>query len=96
MRDNLRRYRARRHARAQGSPTPSQGHCARHLHTLAALLSGIVGRQSPQRPHLATQVPDGPTPESRVTRCARWCDNAPSLQEGYGLPCAEVLRRPRA
>src|SRR5258705_12970567 len=45
MRDNLRRYRAIRHALAQGYPLSPQGHFARHLNTLAALLSGIVGRQ---------------------------------------------------
>jgi hypothetical protein len=93
MSDNLRRYRAIRHALAPCSPTSAQGHCARHLNTLAALLSGLVGRKSPPLPHMATKVPDGTKPESRVKRFARWCDNAHILEEVSFLPYADVLRR---
>ena len=93
MSDNLRRYRAIRHALAQCYPTPSQGNFARHLNTLAALIRGIVGSKSPQLPHIATKVPDGTKPESRVKRFARWFDNAHILEEVYFLPCAEVLLR---
>ena len=57
MRDNLRRYRAIRQALAQCYPTSSQGNFARHLNTLAALISGIVGSKSTQLPHIATKVP---------------------------------------
>jgi len=91
MRDNLRRYRAIRQALAQCYPTSSQGNFARHLNTLAALISGIVGSKSTQLPHIATKVPDGTKPESRVTRFARWCDNAHILEEVYFLPYAAVL-----
>jgi DDE family transposase len=93
MSDNLRRYRAIRHALAQCYPTPSQGNFARHLNTLAALISGIVGSKSTQLPHIAMKVPDGTKPESRVKRFARWFDNAHILEEVYFLPCAEVLLR---
>jgi hypothetical protein len=93
MSDNLRRYRARRHALAPCSPTSSPGNFARHLNTLAALISGIVGSQSTPLPHIATKVPDGTKPESRVKRVARWCDNAHILEEMYFLPSAEVLLR---
>ena len=93
MSDNLRRYRAIRHALAQCSPTPSLGTFARHLNTLAALISGIVGSKSTPRPHIATQVPDGTKPESRVKRFARWCDNAHILEEVYFLPYVDVLLR---
>ncbi len=72
MSDNLRRYRAIRDALAQCYPTSSQGNFARHLNTLAALLSGIVGSKSSQLPHIATKVPDGTKPESRVKRFTRW------------------------
>ena len=68
MRDNLRRSRAIRDALAQCYPTSCQGHFARHRNTLAALISGIVGSKSSQLPHMATQVPDGTKPESRVKR----------------------------
>src|SRR5258705_9602460 len=91
--DNLRRYRAIRHALAQCYPTASQGNFARHLNTLAALISGIVGSKSTHLPHIATKVPDGTKPESRVKRFARWCDNADILEEVYFLPYAEVLLR---
>src|SRR5919199_218060 len=93
MSDNLRRYRAIRQALAQCYPTSSQGNFARHLNTLAALISGIVGSKSTQLPHIATKVPDGTKPESRVKRFARWCDNAHILEEVYFLPYAEVLLR---
>ena len=58
----------------------SSGTVARPLITLAALISGIVGSQSPQLPHVAAHVPNGTKPESRVKRFARWCDNADILE----------------
>src|SRR5216683_8294662 len=91
MSDNLRRYRAIRDALAQGYPTSSQGNFARHLQTLAALISGIVGSKSTQLPHMATKVPDGTKPESRSKRFARWLDNDRILEEMYFLPYAETL-----
>ena len=91
MSDNLRRYRAIRDALVQCYPTSSQGNFARHLNTLAALISGIVGSKSSQLPHIATKVPDGTKPESRVKRFARWLDNARLLEEMYFLPYAESL-----
>ena len=86
MSDNLRRYRAIRPALVQCYPTSSPGNFARHLNTLAALISGIVGSKSTQLPQIATKVPDGTKPESRVKRFARWCDNAHILEEVYFLP----------
>ena len=75
MSDNLRRYRAIRDALMHAYPTPPTGNCARHVQTLAALISGIVGSKSTQLPTIATKVPDGTKPESRVQRFARWVDN---------------------
>ena len=72
MSDNLRRYRAICHALTQAYPVAPQGNLARHLTTLAALISGLVGSRSTQLPTIATQGPDGTTPESRVKRFARW------------------------
>ena len=91
MSDNLRRYRAIRDALTQGYPGPPTGAVARHLTTLAALISGIVAGKSTQLPHIATQVPDGQKLESRVKRFARWLDNARILEEMYFLPYAERL-----
>src|SRR4029453_14013880 len=75
MSDNLRRYRAIRHALAQCYPTSCQGNFARHLTTLAPLIRGMRGSKSSQPPHIATKVPDGTKPESRVKRFTRWLDN---------------------
>src|SRR5215468_11205576 len=91
MSDNLRRYRAIRNALTQAYPTSPTGNFARHLQTLAALISGIVGSKSTQLPTLATKVPDGTKPESRVKRFARWIDNARILEEMYFLPYAEIV-----
>ena len=86
MRDNLRRSRAIRDALTQAYPAQPTGHVARHLPTLAALISGIVGSKSTQLPNIAAKVPNGTKPESRVKRFARWVDNAHILEEGYVLP----------
>jgi len=91
MRDNLRRYRAIRDALTQGYPGQLNGHVARHLTTLAALISGIVGSKRTQLPHIATQVPDGRKPESRVKRFTRWLDNERIVEEVYFLPYADLL-----
>jgi Transposase DDE domain len=93
MSDNLRRYRAIRDALTQYYPGQPSGAVARHLITLAALISGIVGSKSTQLPHIAAKVPNGTKPESRVKRFARWVDNAHILEEVYFLPYADVLLR---
>src|SRR5438445_5248457 len=91
MSDNLRRYRAICHALTQAYPTPPTGHFARHLQTLAALMSGIVGGKSTQLPHIATKVPDGTQPESRVKRFARWVRHDKIAAAVYFVPYAQVL-----
>ena len=93
MSDNLHRYRAIRDALTQCYPGQPSGTVVRHLITLAALISGIVGSKSTQLPHIAAHVPNGTKPESRVKRFARWVDNAHILEEVYFLPYAEVLLR---
>jgi len=45
------------------------------LTTVAALISGIVGSKSTRLPSVATNIPDGTKPESRVKRLTRWLDN---------------------
>jgi len=63
----------------------------RHLTTLAALISGIVGRKSTQWPNVAANIPDGTTPESRVKRFARWLKTDPSTDEASCVPYAEIV-----
>ena len=91
MSDNLRQYRAIRAALIQGYPGEPTGRLVRHLTTLAAFISGIVASKSTQLPHIATKVPDGTKPESRVKRLTRWLDNEHILEEMYCLPYAEIL-----
>jgi hypothetical protein len=91
MSDNLRQYRAIRKALTQGYPGEPQGQRARHLTTLAALISGIVASKSTQLPHIAVKVPDSTKPESRVKRFARWVDNDTITAEVYFLPSAKRL-----
>ena len=91
MSDNLRRYRAIRDALTQWYPGQLTGTSARHLATLAALINGIVGSKSTQLPSVATKIPDGTKPESRVKRLSRWLDNACILEEVYFLPYVDLL-----
>jgi hypothetical protein len=63
------------------------------LTTLAALMSGMVGRKRTHLPHIATQVPDGTKPESRVKRFARWMQNDHVTEDVYFVPYAEVWLR---
>ena len=91
MSNNLRRYRAIQDALIQWYPDQPTGSVARHLTTLAALISGIVGSKSTQLPSVATTIPDGPKPESRVKRLTRWLDNARILEEVYFLPSVDSL-----
>ena len=90
MSDNLRRYRAIHHALTQAYPTAPTGNFARHVQTLAALISGIVGSKSTQLPTIAAKVPNGTKPESRVKRFARWFDNDHILEEVYFSSFREV------
>ena len=59
MGDNLRRYRAIKEGLRQLLGKGAQGNVARHLNTLAALVSGIVGSQRVNLPDIASKVPDG-------------------------------------
>ena len=58
---------------------------------LAALISGIVGSKSTQLPSVASQIPDGAKPESRVKRLTRWLDNARIVEEVYFVPYVDLL-----
>jgi Transposase DDE domain len=91
MSDNLRRYRAIRQALTQCYPGAPSGQMARHLNTLAALISGIVGSKSSQLPSIATKISDGAKPESRVKRLTRWLKNEGIEEAVYFLPYADLL-----
>jgi len=91
MSDNRRRYRAIKDAIKQLYPTEPRGNTARHLHTLAALVSGIVGSKSTNLPAVAAKVPDGTKRESRVKKFSRWIKNERIDVEIYFLPYADAL-----
>lgn len=91
MSDNLRRYRAIRDALTQWYPGQPTGTVARHLTTLAALISGIGGSKRTQLPSVATTIPDGTTPESRGKRFTRWLDHERILAEVYFVPYVDLL-----
>ena len=91
MSDNLRRYRAIKQALRQLYPKEPQGNLARHLNTLAGLISGIVGSKSTNLPHVASKIPNGRKADSRVKQFTRWVCND-NIEFGiYFLPYAEAL-----
>jgi len=89
--DNLRQYRAIQAALRQGDPGEPKGQRARHLTTLAALISGMVASKSTQLPKIAIHVPDRHKVASRVKHFARGVANAHILEEIYFLPYANIL-----
>lgn len=91
MSDNRRRYRAIKDAIKGLHPMEPKGNAARHLHTLAAMISGIVGGKSVNLPHIASKVPDGTKGESRVKKYYRWLTNERIGTELYFLPFAAAL-----
>ena len=91
MSDSLRRYRAIRDALLQLYPSTLTARQARHLTTLAALISGIVGSRQTQLPAIASKLPDRSKRESRVKRFHRWLTNASVTPERYFLPFAAAL-----
>ena len=86
MSDNSRQYRAIRQALAQGYPVEPQGHLARHLVTLAALISGIVASKSTQLPKVASNVPDGTKPRAGLTPSPVGGAPTPPCRRGFFFP----------
>lgn len=91
MSDCVRRYRAIREALKNSYPGEPRGNQARHLNTLAGLISGIVGAKHSHLAKLAGEVPDGTKPASRVKRFERWLTNDTITWELFFLPFVEML-----
>lgn len=91
MNNKRRRYRAIRRALKELYPTEPKGNLARHLNTLAALISGIVGSGRTNFPAMAKEVPDGTKKQSRVKRFHRWVKNGRIEGEIYFMPFAKTL-----
>ena len=91
MSDNRRRFVAIHRALKTLYPIEPGGNLARHLNTLAMLISGIVASKRVYLPHIATKVPTLTKVESRVKRFARWILNERINFECYYLPYAQQL-----
>ncbi len=96
MSDNLRRYCAIQSQLKQLYPTAPKGNTARHLNTLAALVSGIIGSKRTHLPAIASELPNGSSPkdgkrESRSKRFARFLQNKKVTPETFFLPYAQAL-----
>jgi hypothetical protein len=91
MSDKRRRYRAIRDALMKLYPFVPTGNLARHLNTLAYLISGIVGSKHVNLRLVAEQVPDGTKNESRIKRFSRWLSNEQIEADIYFLPFAAAL-----
>src|SRR6266542_1935468 len=91
MSDSRRVYRAIRQAMKQLYPNEPQGNLARHLNTLAGMVTGIVLGKSCQLPILAAKAPDETLAESRGKRFSRWIQNATVTSEVYFLPFIQAL-----
>ena len=91
MSDNRRRFVAICKAIKKLHPTEPRGNQARHLTTLAMLISGIVASKRVNLPAIAGKVPTMNKVDSQVKRFSRWIDNQRIHYECYYLPYAQQL-----
>lgn len=91
MSDNLRRYCDIHTSLRRLCPQEPKGNHARHVNTLAHLISGIVGSKKCHLSAIASKVPVGGLRESRIKRYARWLANARITAQTYFLPYAQAL-----
>ena len=91
MPDNLRCYRSIQLGLKKFYPAEPTGNLVRHLRTLAALISGIVGSKHTHLPQIAAKMVDGNKPESRTKAYSRWIANDKIDYETYYLPYVETL-----
>ena len=91
MSDSRRVYLAIKKAVKQLYPENPQGNLARHLETLAFMVSGIIASKSCQLPKIASKVPGDVHPESRVKQLSRWVQNENITFGLYFLPFMQPL-----
>jgi hypothetical protein len=92
MSDTYRRYAAIQQALMQFyHPRPS-GHQERHLHTLVALICGLVGGQRAHLSTIADHAPSqGANQESSIKRFRRWLQHDAHTLDGWFLPVAQEV-----
>src|SRR3990172_5694792 len=93
MSDNIKRLRAISKALKDLYPGEPKGNLLRHLFTLAAIISGIIGSRSTNLPLVASKAPDNCKVESRAKRFSRWINNEKINFSLYFLPFTQALFR---
>ncbi len=91
MSDNLRRYCDILAALKRLCRTEPKGNHARHLSTLALLISGIIGSKKCQLTAVATKAAHPSLRESRIKRLTRWLKNERITPEVYFLPYVQAV-----
>lgn len=91
MGDNHHVYRRIRKSLRQIYPKRLTGHQARHMNTLAGMVSGIVRSGKSQLKAMAKKAPDQSKVESRIKRFSRYLQNEGIDAETYFLPFVEAL-----
>ena len=98
MSDSRRVHRAIKRTLTQLYPERPQGNLARHMDTLAGMVSGIVLSKSCQLPKIASKVPGEVHPDSRTKQMSRWVQNEGITFDLYFCPlwspCWQVWPRP--
>jgi len=93
MSDSRRVHHALRKAIKQLYPEEPWGNVARHLETLAGMVSGIVLSKSCQLPKIASKVPSAVHPDSRVKQMSRWVQNESITVALFFLPFVQAVLR---
>jgi hypothetical protein len=91
MSDSRRVHRAIKEAMKQLYPEEPRGNLARHLATLAGMVTGLVLGKSCQLPKMASKIPGEVHPDSRVKQMSRWVQNDGITFRLYFLPFVQPL-----
>lgn len=91
MGDNHRVYRRIRESLRQIYPKRLTGRQARHMNTLAGMVSGIVRSGKSQMRAMAKKAPDQSKVESRIKRFSRYLQNEDIDTQTYFMPFLEAL-----
>jgi len=86
MSDSRQVHRAIKQAVKQLYPEEPRGNLARHLETLASMVTGIVLGKSSQLPKMASKIPGDVHPDSQVKQMSRWVQNEAITFRLYFLP----------
>jgi hypothetical protein len=91
MGDNHRVYRRIIESLRQIYPQKLSGRQARHMNTLAGMVSGIVRSGKSQLKAMAKKAPDSSKVESRIKRFSRYLQNEEINAQTYFVPFIEAL-----